>query len=437
MWVRSAILALTLHVGLMASLASEHANAGVPGSTKRAPAQSDAGEDLRAARALLESGEVQAAAAALEAGLDRFDSSEARRLLGVAYFRLSRWGDALAELDRAITIDPGNVEALLDVADVYLTANLPDEAGRALGEVDRAIGQRPGRGGSRTQAAHVALSELYAASGRAGDARRAMERASTLDGPVDRATIFRRIGDFATTLVDYDAARASYIESLARDPRPGTRVALGDLHRRTNAPEKALDQYNQAREVLPGNVDAHTGAAGAYLMLGRIPDAVRAAREAVSLDAGNRRARYVLGRALVRSGDREAGRRELEEYRRLETAYQKQDHRDREIHAVQSAAMVHLFAGDTGRAVALLEQASRDLPEVPDLRFSLGLVLSQAGRHEDSIAVFRDLLEWELVEYSTVHRHLEREYALVGDTGASASHGAEAAREERSERVAP
>lgn len=424
MRVRIAILGLTLLVGLTASLL----------------AQDDLERELQAAGELLDNGAVSSAAVRLETVLERSESSEARRLLGLAYFRLSRWGDALGELERAITLDPGNIDALLDVADVYLTANLPDEAHRALDEVDRALGEPSSPWDSRTQAAHVALSEIYAAAGRVGDAGRAMERASMLDGPVDRATMFRRIGDFATTLVDYDAALAAYDESLAEDPRPGTRVALGDLYRRTNEPQKALTQYNQAREVLPDYadaVDAHTGAAEAYLTLDRVPDAIRAASDAVRLDPRNRRARYVLGRALIRSGDSDGGRRELEEYQRLQAEFQKIDHLEREVHAIQSAAMVHLFAGDPGRAVTLLEEASLDFPQASELRFSLGLVLSQNGRHEESIAVFRDLLEWELAEYSTVHRHLEREYALIGDADASARHGAAAEREERSGRVGP
>ena len=376
---------------------------------------------LAAAARLIDDNQIESAVALLEElATSPEDSAEVRRLLGRAYYQSARWADALGQFEAALRMNPENELARLDMAYLYLGANLPDQADAALAGAVLAF---PTSGNPRYQDLYFALAESFADAGRIGIAKRSMARAASFDGPVEKIVIFKRLGDFATQLVEFDPARDAYLDALTLDPEDvDSRIALGSLYLRDNRPDDALRELARVLDRDPDNVTALTGIAETYLATDNLSEAARAAERAVELVPDNRRARYVLGRSLVRMGRDEEGRNELEEYRRLEARFQDLDHRAREIHAFQSAAMVHLINGQTETAIALLEEAIEELPQSTDLRLSLGLALSQSLRHRAAVVTFTELLRMPAAEAATVHRHLEREYRLLGDPASSRRH---------------
>lgn len=369
---------------------------------------------LADAERLIDNNQIEPAVSLLEERIaSGQDTSEARRLLGRAYSLSARWADALAEFEASIRLNPANEFALLDMAGLYLAGSLPDLADSALAGAVRAS---PGSGHPRYQGVYFALAESFANAGRIGDAKRSMARAASFEGPVGRAVVLTRLGDFAAQLVQFDEALAAYRDALELEPgREDSRLALAVLYLRNNRPDQARRELDRVLGSNPDNIIGLTGLAETHLAMGNLSEAARAAGRVVDRVPGNRRARYVLGRSLIRMGRVEEGRSQLEEYQRLEAEFQVRDHRAREIHAVESAATVHLFNGRTDAAIALLEGAIEEWPESTDLGLSLGVALSQSNRHRAAVDAYRQLLEMPNASAATVHRHLEREYRLLGD----------------------
>lgn len=377
---------------------------------------------LAEAARLLDDNQLDAAVSLLEERIAAGDdSAHARLLLGRAYYGSLRWADALAEFEASIRLNPDDELARLDIAQIYLAAGLPDQADSALAD---SLLSSAGSGNPRYQDLYFALAESFADAGRIGNAKRSMAQAASFDGPVEKAVIFKRLGDFATQLVQFDAALEAYRNALEIDPgHTPSRIALASLYLRDNRPEDALTELTHVLEGDPDDVTALMGVAETQLATENLSEAARAAGRARDLAPDNRRARYVLGRSLFRMGRTEEGRKELEEYRKLEAEFQASDHRAREIHAVQSAAMVHLLEGRNDAAVTLLENAIGERPRSTELRLSLGLVLSQSERHQAAVEAFSGLLELPVADAAVVHRHLEREYRLLGDVRSSLRHG--------------
>src|SRR6185312_14730452 len=94
---------------------------------------------------------------------------------------------------------------------------------------------------------------------------------------------------------------------------------LGEMYFRQSHHVEALAEFMVTRMLNPARTDTHAAIGQVYLRTGAYADAVAAARRAVALDASHKEARYVLATSLIRLGDVDEGKRELEVYQRLQT----------------------------------------------------------------------------------------------------------------------
>jgi tetratricopeptide (TPR) repeat protein len=154
--------------------------------------------------------------------------ADAHQLLGLAYSVIGQWDGALAEFDRALSLNPRYVEAHLNRAVTlnelgrYEEATAAFDAAQDLGAVDHTGFSAPVA--SQLANMHAALAEAYAEAGGQGEAIRQLEAAVALrpefldlrfrlarlrldagDGPSAR----RELEAILALRPEYEAARAS------------------------------------------------------------------------------------------------------------------------------------------------------------------------------------------------------------------------------------
>lgn len=179
----------------------------------------------------------------------------ARHLLGVVYAQQGRGEAALAEIAAALTIKPGDAEALLNQANILKMLGRADEA---IAGFTRALEARPGW----PQALN------------------------------NRGTVLQSQGRFDAALADYDAALASapnYVEALNNRGS-----VLQDLKR----PAEALASYDQTLRLAPGYAAAFNNRGSALLDLKRFADALGCFDRALQLRPDDAEAFNNRGNAL-------------------------------------------------------------------------------------------------------------------------------------------
>ena len=127
---------------------------------------------------------------------------------------------------------------------------------------------------------------------------------------------------------------------------------------------EALAEFMVAVMLNPTRADSHAAIGQVHLRGGNYAEAVAAARRAVALDASHKEARYVLATSLVRMGNVDEGKRELEMYQRLQTEATAARSRQLEIEGLRRDASVSIVNGEFAKAVALLRQALERDPRV-------------------------------------------------------------------------
>lgn len=164
-------------------------------------------------------------------GVNATEPAEAYARLGEAYLERNNLPRALSALDKALSLDPDDAEALQAMAMVYQRqgeARLADETFR------RALDADPGL----TRAHNNYAAFLYD-QGRIREACEQLEQAADNRQYANRAQLFANLGQCRQQLGDIEAARDSYRRAQSIDPRrPRSYLLLAELE---------ADQGNLAR----------------------------------------------------------------------------------------------------------------------------------------------------------------------------------------------
>ena len=196
--------------------------------------------------------------------------------------------------------------------------------------------------------------------------------------------------------------------------RPEAHRDLADLYSRQGLENLAWTELAMAEALAPRDVATQAALAQLHLRGGRLADAAAAARRTIQLDPGHVQAHFVLGTALVRSGQEDQGLRELETFQRLETQAAQARQLEFELGGLRREATVRAGEGDHARAIALLTQAAEKDAKSAAAHLDLGIALLRAGRYQD--AVERLQTAAGLGASTEVYRHLGDAYAGLGQT---------------------
>ena len=297
--------------------------------------------------------------------------------LAKAYQELHRLADAAEQLDRAASL-----AAPAGLAAVYRNRARLDQQRNdlraAVGDLELALKREPG--GDRSPAAaadHLLAARLLMQSGEPEEAVRAADAALAIapDDPAAhrlRAEALLRLDRYAEAVHALDR----HVEAVRRGggaprrrstlPAPGARTAVGDR-------AAGAEDYTRYLEARPDDESAYVGRGWSYVLLEAPTLALRDFETAIRLDPKDGDAYNGRGYALARSGRPEEAVRDAEQALRLgprqaRTLYnaarifaRTSGNEGRAADADARASVLRLRRQD--RAVGLLRDAMEALPE--------------------------------------------------------------------------
>jgi predicted CXXCH cytochrome family protein len=185
--------------------------------------------------------------------------------LGLAYQALGRGKDAVAEIDKALKLDPDWPEAHNNLGSIWLTAGYPAQAEPEFRE---AIRLKPDYAD-----AHANLAGVLSGAGKIDEARAEFEAALRLR-PSDAPTRY----NYAEMLVRTNHLEEAHREleaSLKADSHfPDAHLLLADLLLAGGKAQQAIPHYNEALRALPDSARGHLGLGAALASTGDIANAI-------------------------------------------------------------------------------------------------------------------------------------------------------------------
>jgi tetratricopeptide (TPR) repeat protein len=174
---------------------------------------------------------------------------------GGAYRAKGDFDRALADLDKAVQLDPRSALALMERASIY---HAKGELDRAIADYDAAIAARP-----KSAAAFYGRGEAYRAKNDLDRAIADYDRALQLDknsaaAHAGRAEAHRGKGDFDKALADFE-------EAMKLDPKSASlHVDRGTVYQIKGDLDQAITNYDEAIELDPKYATAFLERAKAY-----------------------------------------------------------------------------------------------------------------------------------------------------------------------------
>jgi tetratricopeptide (TPR) repeat protein len=163
------------------------------------------------------------------------------------------------------------------------TATITPAPGRydELADLNRAIELNPG-----DTFALARRGAAYKAMGRNGDALADFNRAIELDSDYAQVIAFR--GDIYREMERYGEALADFNRAIELDPGDAWAIASrGDTYRRKRRARKALADFNRAIELDPGNAHVIARRGETYRMMERLDAALTDLNRAIELNVGD------------------------------------------------------------------------------------------------------------------------------------------------------
>ncbi len=304
-------------------------------------------------------------------------NADAQRAWGRYLFATGNLPGAETALRKAMELDPQSAISYLDLGDLYMAGlNQPKEAAAAY---KRAVELKPDHAGARN-----GLGTALAALGRTDQAIVELEASAKLapGNPLPLMGIAKLYGDkkdYARALEAYDRvlkAQPDYVPAM---------LGRGDIfmHGRRD-PSQAATEYLRAVKLAPKNAAAQFKLAVAYHALGKLDDATRHYRAAISADgnyalAFNNLAAIEAARKQDLDGALKAARRAVELAPSVAAFH-------------DTLGSVYLARGDLDSAISAFRTAAGMKPPDADYYYRLGLALDQKGRKGEAIAALKQAL---------------------------------------------
>jgi tetratricopeptide (TPR) repeat protein len=425
---------------------AQSVRAEVTGSSDTAP---DVAEIKRDAREKLQQGQAEEALASLKRGANAADA-EIHRLLGEAYDRLGRPGDADLERRRASDIERGLITSSTiggpappgsaPITGPVASAAWLESAENLLKSGDvrgaEAAARRAIEADSRNADARGLLGDLLLVSGKEADAEREFTAAVAVDASNARSqfglavlaerqgkwntagSLYRRcldlnpnngaaalgLGRSMEELKDASAARLAYGRAIEIDPSsPEAHNDFGVFLTRSGELDRAIEQFIQAVRLAPQRSVYHENLGRAYRRKGMWKEAERELAEASRLSPNELAVWTTLGDL----------RRKLKKPEEAATAYAAAFHIDPGSEEAATGLAASLAeSGTLAEAESALQKALETRPASATLWNNLGVLRTRRGAYADAITAFQKALSIN-ASFPSARANLERAEQLA------------------------
>ena len=363
--------------------------------------------------AALRQGMADAAVERLEAAVALAgESSEAHRILGVAYAISGNVAKGVQQLRDAVRLNPRDERGWIALA---RTLEDSGELAQAIDALQAGIAALPDSG-----ALHWRLSLTSARRQRTDEADLALltitDRLVLFAG---KGELYGQLARLAQSHLDYDRGVALLEQRIALTPNnAAAHKALGQAYVEQGREQPGYAELVMSLLLDPLDTETLTSLGRLHLSAGRTAQAVAALERALTLDSSNSQALHALGEALIRAG------RTAEGQQRLEDSVRRQAQEVEEQRSLRTVAMLTMQAellmskDEYEAAIDVFKQAiavRRD--RVSPLRLADALI--KAGRLEDAAGLLRNATTTN--GGPETYRRLADVYAALGRTEDSAA----------------
>jgi tetratricopeptide (TPR) repeat protein len=343
---------------------------------------------------------LAAAAATTPEAVNEISPAPARAELGAALLEANLLDEAAAELNAALSVDPSNVEAVVNLARLHRARKDATAAGRLLeSAVARGMDAAP---------IYAALADLYESIGRMENAIPAM-RLAVERAPDSEDYRFR----YALLLVNSQAPKAAVIrlqEALKSFPRSAKLwFALGLAYMTEHQSVEAAPALARAIELDPQAAPALAYLGLAYAEQGRYDEAVKFYERAVAVNPQLATVHYLLADILLKQKPSDTARPEKSLLRALEL--------DPTLASARLAlGKLYLRTERLDAAVEQLTRAAALDPNSAETHYQLGRIYTRQKRTAEAqiaLATFKRLNEGQKEQAQNERKEIVRRLANV------------------------
>jgi tetratricopeptide (TPR) repeat protein len=315
----------------------------------------------------------------------RPEASEAHRMIGVAYWATAEYEKSIEHLERAIRLNPADERARITLARVFAEAGLPARAEEMLGDTVRAL--------PSSALTHWQLGRMYASAGRNQEAIGELETAATLSALAGKAHLYRQLGTLYRSESNADAAVQAFSSLVRITPNDGSaHRERGQALLLQGRQDEAFIEFVAALLASPEDSEAYLAIGQIHLAAAQYPDAVHVLERAVALNGDHAEARYALGTALIRTGQKEAGTKQLAEFQRLQTQAVEERRRQIDVGVLKLEAETRTREGAHERAIALWQSIVAAQPGIASNHTGLAAAFAQRGQWDAAVEQYERAL---------------------------------------------
>lgn len=239
------------------------------------------------------------------------DSPELRNNLGIAYFQLGRYDDALKQFRRVLASSPASLPPNLFSGLSLLKLQRPKEAAMFLRKAEIAQPDSPD--------VLIALAQADVGAGNLSQASSLYQRVTKLQpnsadpwygvGITNRAlaeqTLKSSGGSARAQAKQFmETGDAALARAVELDPNAvGAYMILGESFRIAEEYDQAVEEYESATKRKPDFAPAWAGLAQAYSAAGRDDEALKAANRALALDSNDAGTNVLIAATYLRLSD--------------------------------------------------------------------------------------------------------------------------------------
>jgi tetratricopeptide (TPR) repeat protein len=288
--------------------------------------------------------------------------------LGWAQLAAEKPKEAKAAFSRAAAADPTHA------APLYGTARAEHALGAtsaALASIAKTLKVSPGHPGALLLRTKIVLD-----AGKRKQAEQTLKQASSprilaLASKQERALTYIRLGDLERLKGQANDASAFYEKALKIDPQNVEgQVGLGQLHFAALKLSKALQHFQRAQIAAPKHLEAGTGSAQCYILLGKPLKAQKVLQKLRPHHPKKPVIPFLLGKVEASVKNWDAAEKSFKVAIQQKPSY---------FDPYRELSLVHAQKGDAAAALQVLADANKQLPGSPLVRDAEGMIYLVTG----------------------------------------------------------